>query len=284
MRSVVVGLGSNLGARTAYLGAAVELLAAHPAIAVAARSSLVATPALTQPQPDFLNAAVRLHTALAPEALLDVLLDVERTLGRERRERWGARTIDLDILSIRNETLDTPRLTVPHPALRERSFAVFPMISVLEADDPARPFWMSVALRFQPPPRHAWPTRPPAGCDELDTRDRGGSVGTLPEQGPSATAERVAARLQAALDAAGGACSDATATTVLGRLGDAPEVLARSLRLRPPVRVLVSPEGVVLGLGTRVGSMSDIVLSAADLYASPPASRPARERPTGAPG
>jgi len=284
MRSVVVGLGSNLGARTAYLGAAVELLAAHPAIAVAARSSLAATPALTQPQPDFLNAAVRLHTALAPDALLDVLLDVERTLGRERRERWGARTIDLDILSIRNETLDTPRLTVPHPALRDRTFAIFPMISVLEADDPARPSWEAVALRLEPPPRYAWPTRPPAGCSDLDTRDQGDSVGTLPEQGPSATAERVAARLQAALDAAGGACSYAAPPTLRGRLGDGPEALAGSLGVQPPARVLVSPEGVVLGLGARVGSMSNIVLSAADLYASPPAPRPARERPTGAPG
>jgi 2-amino-4-hydroxy-6-hydroxymethyldihydropteridine diphosphokinase len=284
MRSVVVGLGSNLGARTAYLSAAVELLAAHPAIEVAARSCLVATPALTQPQPDFLNAAVRLHTALAPEALLDALLDVERALGRERRERWGARTVDLDILSIRNETIDSARLTVPHPALRDRPFALFPMLSVLEADDPARPLWVAAALRLEAPPRLAWPMPPPAGCSDLDTQDLMASVGTPPAQGPSAMAERVAARLQGALDAAGGTCTYAAPATVLGRLDDTPEALARSLGLQRPARVLVSPEGVVLGLGARVGSVSDIVLSAADLYAPPPAPRPARERPTGAPG
>ena len=78
-RRVIVGLGSNLGDRAASLTRAVARLAAHPAISIEARSSVVATAALTEPgaaaQPEFLNAAVRLRTTLAPEALLDVLLD-----------------------------------------------------------------------------------------------------------------------------------------------------------------------------------------------------------------
>lgn len=284
MNSAIVGLGSNLGARTAYLAAAVELLAAHPAITVAARSCLVATPALTQPQPDFLNAAVRLHTALEPEALLDVLLDVERTLGRERRERWGARTIDLDILSIRNETIDSPRLTVPHPGLQERAFALFPLLAVLEADDLARSGYEAAAARIEAPARCAWPTRAPLGCDEIDTFGRGLIEPIHGLEGPSARAERLMTALQSALDAAGGACELGGPGFPLGRLDDAPDVLVRGIRQRPPARLLVSPEGVVLGLGVRAVSVPEIVLSVADLYPPPPAPRAPRARPTGAPG
>jgi 2-amino-4-hydroxy-6-hydroxymethyldihydropteridine diphosphokinase len=284
MIAAIVGLGSNLGARTAYLAAAVELLAAHPAIDVVARSGLVATPALTQPQPDFLNAAVRLHTALEPEALLDVLLDIERTLGRERRERWGARTIDLDILSIRNETIDSARLTVPHPGLRERAFALFPLLAVLEADDPERLDYEAAAARLAAPPRRAWPTRAPAGCAEIDTFGRGLVEPVSVPEGSAARAERLATALQTALDAAGGACELAGPTSALGRLDDAPDALVQAIRLRPPARLLVSPEGIVLGLGVRAVSVPEIVLSVADLYPPPPAPRALRAGPTGAPG
>jgi 2-amino-4-hydroxy-6-hydroxymethyldihydropteridine diphosphokinase len=138
-RQVVVGLGSNLGDRAGYLAGALARLEAHPEIRVEARSSVVETPALTQPQPDFLNAAVRLRTTLPPEALLDVLLGIEHALGRERRERWGARTIDLDVLWIAGETVQTDRLTVPHPGLTERSFALFPLLEVLAPADPGGP-------------------------------------------------------------------------------------------------------------------------------------------------
>jgi 2-amino-4-hydroxy-6-hydroxymethyldihydropteridine diphosphokinase len=284
MRSVVVGLGSNLGARTAYLVAAVELLATHPAITVAARSCLVATPALTQPQPDFLNAAVRLHTALSPDALLDVLLDVERALGRERRERWGARTVDLDILCIRNETIDSARLSVPHPGLLARAFALFPLLAVLEADDPARPSCEAAASHLSPPPRRPWPTPAPTGCMEIDTNGPGVLMPAHVPEGPSARAERLAAAVQAALDAVGGACSFGEPAFVLGHLDDAPGALVPAIRLRPPARVLVSPEGAVLGLGARAVTVPEIVLSTADLYPPLPASRAPRARPTGAPG
>lgn len=152
-RQVVVGLGSNLGERAAYLSAAVARLEAHPEVVVEARSSVVATPALTQPQPDFLNAAVRLQTTLEPEALLEVLLGIEHALGRERRERWGARTIDLDVLWIRGETVQTPRLEVPHPGLLVRAFALHPLLEVLDPEDPGAAELRARAAELSEPPR-----------------------------------------------------------------------------------------------------------------------------------
>ena len=288
MRSVVVGLGSNLGARTAYLAAAVEHLAAHPAITVAARSCLVATPALTQPQPDFLNAAVRLHTALSPDALLDVLLDVERALGRERRERWGARTVDLDILCIRNETIDSARLSVPHSGLLARAFALFPLLAVLEAGDPVRSVCEDAAARLAPPPCWPWPMSPPLGCIEFDTfppspGDAAPGV-SGPGAGASERAERLAAAAQAALDRAGGVCALGGPIERLSHL-DAPAAeLVEVLGRVRPARVLVAPDGAVLGLGTRAAPTALFVLSASALYASKPAAHPLRARPTGAPG
>ncbi len=83
------------------------------------------------PQPDYLNAAVLLETTLSLERLLDELLDIERTAGRERRVRWGPRTLDLDILWVRGKVVDLPGLTVPHPRLHERAFALLPLIEVM---------------------------------------------------------------------------------------------------------------------------------------------------------
>ncbi len=288
MRSVVVGLGSNLGARTAYLAAAAAVLDAHPAIRVEARSPLVATPALTQPQPDFLNAAVRLRTPLEPEALLDVLLVTERALGRERRERWGTRTIDLDVLSIRNETVRTERLEVPHPALMTRSFALFPLLAVLEAGDPFRRVCEAAAACLAPPPRWPWPMSAPPSCNEFDTfspspEDSAPGV-SGPGAGASERAERLAAAAQAALDRAGGVCALGGPIERLSHL-DAPAAeLVEVLGRVRPARVLVAPDGAVLGLGTRAAPTALFVLSASALYASTPAAHPLRARPTGAPG
>jgi 2-amino-4-hydroxy-6-hydroxymethyldihydropteridine diphosphokinase len=73
---------------------------------------------------------VALETELAPRELLDTLLAIERELGRERRERWGPRTIDLDLLLYGDETIDEPGLTVPHPRLHERRFALEPLLDL----------------------------------------------------------------------------------------------------------------------------------------------------------
>jgi 2-amino-4-hydroxy-6-hydroxymethyldihydropteridine diphosphokinase len=133
--SYVVGLGANLGDRLATLRSAV--LALEPHGAVRAVSDLYESAALGPPQPDYLNAAVLLQSALAPQRLLAELLAVERAHGRERRERWGARTLDLDLLDSPGLVVSEPGLTLPHPELLRRAFALAPLIDVApEARDP----------------------------------------------------------------------------------------------------------------------------------------------------
>ena len=123
MTVAYVGLGSNLGDREGTLRRALEALARH--VDVSAVSSFRETdPVGLLEQPRFVNAAARVETELSPRDLLDVLLAVERELGRERGERWGPRTIDLDLLLYGDESLDEPGLTLPHPRLHERRFAL----------------------------------------------------------------------------------------------------------------------------------------------------------------
>lgn len=133
---VVVGLGSNLGDRWLALRRAVlELANWSPALRISSiyRSAPVGGP----PQPDFLNAAVRLPYRGAAQALLKDLLALERAAGRERRERWGPRSLDLDILWVAGLALTEPGLCIPHPRLRERAFALRPLLDVApDAVDP----------------------------------------------------------------------------------------------------------------------------------------------------
>ena len=96
-------------------------------------SRIYETEPIGPPQPAYLNAAVLLRYEGGPEDLLDALLGVERMLGRERREKWGPRTIDLDVLWIDGVALETARLTVPHPHLTERGFALRPLGDVAPA-------------------------------------------------------------------------------------------------------------------------------------------------------
>jgi 2-amino-4-hydroxy-6-hydroxymethyldihydropteridine diphosphokinase len=121
-----IDVGANLGDREATIRAAVAALAG-----VVGVSQLRETdPVGVVDQPPFLNGAVAVETELAPRELLDALLAVERGLGRERRERWGPRTIDLDLLLYGDETIDEPGLTVPHPRLHERRFALEPLLDL----------------------------------------------------------------------------------------------------------------------------------------------------------
>ena len=120
-----VGLGANLGEREATIRRAVELLAETPGVAVVAVSTLRETdPVGYADQPRFLNGVAALETTLAPRALLERLLAVERELGRVRGEgpRFGPRTIDLDLLLYDGQAIDEQGLTVPHPRLAERPF------------------------------------------------------------------------------------------------------------------------------------------------------------------
>lgn len=130
---MVIGLGSNLGDRLANLDAAVQQLRADRAIHVLRRSPVYETePAGGPPQGDYLNAAVLLVTSLDGREVLARALRIERALGRVRstEERWGPRTIDLDVLWIEGESLDEEGLSVPHPRLAERPFAVRPLLDV----------------------------------------------------------------------------------------------------------------------------------------------------------
>jgi 2-amino-4-hydroxy-6-hydroxymethyldihydropteridine diphosphokinase len=145
----VLGLGANLGDRRRTLAAALRRLAEQPGIRVAAVSALYETPPWGKTdQPAFLNAAARIETSLSPRALLDLALEVERSLGRERGERWGPRTLDIDILLFGEEGIDEPGLHVPHPRLHERAFALAPLVDVMpEAEIARRPAaeWLALA-------------------------------------------------------------------------------------------------------------------------------------------
>ena len=128
MTRAYVGLGANLGPREVTLLRAADLLAAADGVDVVAVSQLRETePVGVLEQPPFLNGAVVLDTSLTARALLDLLLEIERSLGRVRGERWGPRTIDLDLLVYGDERVDEDGLHVPHPRLHERRFALEPL-------------------------------------------------------------------------------------------------------------------------------------------------------------
>jgi 2-amino-4-hydroxy-6-hydroxymethyldihydropteridine diphosphokinase len=124
-----IGLGANLGDREATIGRAVSLLAGEEGVVVVAVSSLRETaPVGYVEQPSFLNGAVLVDTDLSPRDLLDSLLRIERSLGRERTgPRHGPRTIDLDLLVYGDTVVSEPGLVVPHARLHERRFALEPL-------------------------------------------------------------------------------------------------------------------------------------------------------------
>lgn len=129
MPRAYVGLGSNVGDRERMLWGAIHMLAFNPEVDVAAVSSIRETdPVGFVDQSPFLNAAAAVETELGPQALLELLLSIERELGRTREgPRFGPRTIDLDLLLYGEEVVDEPGLAVPHPRLRERRFALEPL-------------------------------------------------------------------------------------------------------------------------------------------------------------
>jgi 2-amino-4-hydroxy-6-hydroxymethyldihydropteridine diphosphokinase len=129
MARAYVGLGSNIGDRERMLRRALDLLAATPGLELAATSRARETePVGFLDQPMFLNAVAAVDTELGPQALLERLLAIEHELGRRREgPRYGPRTIDLDLLVYGEEVVDEPGLTVPHPRLHERRFALEPL-------------------------------------------------------------------------------------------------------------------------------------------------------------
>jgi len=127
-QSYVIGLGANLGDRLETLRSAVRRLEALGRVLEISR--LYESGPLGPPQPDYLNAAVLLESTLGPRELLEGLLGIEREHGRQRRERWGPRTLDLDLLYGPELVLEEPGLSVPHPELHCRAFALLPLLDV----------------------------------------------------------------------------------------------------------------------------------------------------------
>lgn len=127
-----IGLGSNLGDPVSQIRQALQAIAQTPGIALLAASRLYRnSPMGPADQPDYVNAVAALETSLSAEALLDALQAVENQQGRRRSgERWGPRTLDLDILLYGQEQLHTPRLTVPHPGVAQRAFVLLPLLDI----------------------------------------------------------------------------------------------------------------------------------------------------------
>lgn len=128
-----VGLGGNVGAAVTTLRAAIGDLSALPDTQLLRASRLYRTPAWgLEDQPDFVNAVAMLETQLAPQALLEHLLAIERIHGRLRDAdlRWGPRTLDLDLLLYGDAVIHEPGLHVPHPQLHKRAFALQPLVEI----------------------------------------------------------------------------------------------------------------------------------------------------------
>jgi len=125
--SAYLALGSNLGDRLESLRRAVELLDARPGIDIVRSSRVYETDPVGPPQPAYLNAVVEVRTDLEPHALLKETQAVEDELGRVRAERWGPRTIDVDVLTFDERIVDEPELVVPHPRMHERGFVLVPL-------------------------------------------------------------------------------------------------------------------------------------------------------------
>lgn len=132
MTRVYIAIGSNLASPLEQVNAAVTALAAIPDSRMVAVSSFYRTPPLgPQDQPDYLNAAVALDTHLQAEALLDHTQRIELQQGRQRKaERWGPRTLDLDIMLFGDAVINSERLTVPHYDMKNRGFMLWPLYEI----------------------------------------------------------------------------------------------------------------------------------------------------------
>jgi len=129
-----LGICSNLGERLGYLQLAVDQLAGADGVTVVGVSPVYETAPVGGPeQPDYLNAVVGVDTALTAHELLGVAQAVESEAERVRTVRWGPRTLDVDVLLVGDERIDTPDLVVPHPRMAERAFVVVPLADL----DPA---------------------------------------------------------------------------------------------------------------------------------------------------
>jgi 2-amino-4-hydroxy-6-hydroxymethyldihydropteridine diphosphokinase len=132
-----LALGANLGDRLAALAEAVRRLSAASQVAIESTSRVYESDPVGPAQTDYLNAVIGVETGRSARGLLEAALDVERSMGRVRGERWGPRTIDIDVLSYGRSSIEELDLVVPHPRMHERGFVLVPL---LELDpDPVLP-------------------------------------------------------------------------------------------------------------------------------------------------
>jgi len=130
MNTVYLLLGSNEGQREEWLNEAIRLLQQNCGT-ITARSYIYETAAWgLEQQPDFLNMALSITTALSPADLLEQTQAIEQQLGRQREVKWGQRTLDIDILFYNSDIIDIPGLKIPHPYIQERRFALVPMAEI----------------------------------------------------------------------------------------------------------------------------------------------------------
>ncbi|MGJ3246757.1 MAG: 2-amino-4-hydroxy-6-hydroxymethyldihydropteridine diphosphokinase [Elainellaceae cyanobacterium] len=125
-----IALGGNLGHPKTTLESALEAIASTPGIGLDAYSRFYETVAVGPPQPNFLNACALVSTDLTAQELLRALLDIEAQFGRIRRERWGPRSLDLDLLLFDDQVVRLPHLQIPHPRMSERAFVLVPLADV----------------------------------------------------------------------------------------------------------------------------------------------------------
>lgn len=154
METAAIALGSNLGDRLGTLSAAAEQLGVLGSGLV--KSPVYETVPIGPPQPDFLNAVVLLQTSLEPQELLQKLLEIEQAFGRVRRERWGPRVLDLDLLVHGSTQLHTPQLTLPHPEIPHRAFVLCPWLDLApEMDVPGLGSVRMLTQRLSPTERQS---------------------------------------------------------------------------------------------------------------------------------
>ncbi|OOV94208.1 2-amino-4-hydroxy-6-hydroxymethyldihydropteridine diphosphokinase [Pseudomonas sp. MF4836] len=127
MERIYIGMGSNLAAPTQQLRSATDALAQLPETEWVGVSSFYQSDSLLPGQPRYTNAVAAFDSRLSPLALLDALQAIENSQGRERNERWGPRTLDLDILLFGDRLIDEPRLKVPHYHMHARAFVLYPL-------------------------------------------------------------------------------------------------------------------------------------------------------------
>ncbi len=130
LQMVYLLLGSNLGNRKEILDKAIQLLSQKVGLIVSQSKDYETKPWGMTDQPDFLNLAIAIHTNLEPLEILKQTQAIENQLGRVRKEKWGARLIDIDIMFYGNEIINEPGLKIPHPLLQERDFVLTPLAEI----------------------------------------------------------------------------------------------------------------------------------------------------------